>query len=1325
MRIFLALSLSCAAFGARAQDDDRGFLAGLIEGALGGEGREVRIEGFAGALSSEASFDRMTIADADGIWLTLTGARLVWNRSALLRGRLEVERLSAEALELPRLPKPIEEEDLPPAEATGFALPTLPDLPVSVNVQAFEVARIALGAPILGEETVLTLSANARLDDVGANVDLRATRTDAKQGQFAITANLDRDTRVLDLLLNLTEEDDGIAARLLDLPDRPSVDLTVEGQGPLTDFASDVVLSTAGQERLTGQITLLSVAPEKPTETPDQRIQADIGGDITAVIAPQYRDFFGENVQLRVDALIAGDGAINLSDLSMTARAAQLSGQVRLNQEKWPTFIDISGTIANPGGEPVLLPGTDGTTFVDEVALAVTYAAADGEAFEGSFDIRNLTRPEVTIASTRLEMDGTLQGNLGSVGQLLADVAFEATGVALTDPSAAQALGDAVTGTANVNYIEGQPVRISDLDLSGADYGLTGRAVIGAVEEGLPTRLTMALSAQDLSRFAGLAGQDIEGATRITLSGTIAPLAGTFDLSLDGTTQDLAVGIREADALLTGETRLALAARRTEDGTFVEDLTLINAALDVAADAQLRTDNSFVRATARLVDVGLVMPQYTGPLSFEGTASQDTRGWTVDADLDGPYDIALALQGLATGPAADLAFDLRVPQVKPLVPQVEGPLTAQGRAFRSSAGWNVDLSATGPYSAQVALKGLATGGAADLAFDLSLPDVNPLVPQVRGALTAQGRAFQSPEGWNVDLAATGPYSAQVALKGLATGADADLQFTASVPNVQPLVPGVSGPLSTEGRAFQSPEGWRVDVTAQGPYASRVAARGLATGPDATLDFSASMPDVGALVPRIRGPLAIEGGAAKSPAGWRIDTSMQGPSGTQAAVAGLVALDGNLDLRINGSAPLGLSAPFLAPRNLQGQARFDLSVNGPPALSSVTGQISTGNASFSAPNLRVGLTGLQTTVTLEQSRARIDARASVVSGGQVRVGGTVGLGGGLPADLDIALQQVVLLDPRLYRSIIDGSLDLNGPLTGGARIAGRITVGETVVTVPSSGLTSIGDIPDIVHVGAPPEVTATRRRAGVLTDPGAGSDTASGGGAGFALDIEVDAPNRIFVRGRGVDAELGGSLRLTGNTAQIISAGRFELLRGRIDILGQRFDLVEGSVQFQGGLTPFIRFVSATETAAGTVRVILQGPADSPTVTFESTPEAPQDEVLAQLLFGRDISQISAFQALQLANAVATLAGRGGAGLIGNLREGFGLDDLDITTTDDGATAVRAGKYISENIYTDVTAASDGTADVSLNLDLTKSITAKGTVKSDGNTGIGLFFEKDY
>jgi translocation and assembly module TamB len=186
-----------------------------------------------------------------------------------------------------------------------------------------------------------------------------------------------------------------------------------------------------------------------------------------------------------------------------------------------------------------------------------------------------------------------------------------------------------------------------------------------------------------------------------------------------------------------------------------------------------------------------------------------------------------------------------------------------------------------------------------------------------------------------------------------------------------------------------------------------------------------------------------------------------------------------------------------------------------------------------------------------------------------------------------------------------------------------------------------------------------------------------------------------------------------------------LVRGRIDILAKRFNLDEGTAQFQGDFLPYLRFVTSSNTNAGTARVILEGPADDPEITFESTPAAPQDEVLAQLLFGADLSDISPFQAVQLANAVSVLAGGKGIGLVGNLRKGFGLDDLDITTTDSGETAVRAGKYISEDIYTDITASANGESEISLNFDLTDSLKAKGTVEANGDTGLGIFFERDY
>ena len=56
---------------------------------------------------------------------------------------------------------------------------------------------------------------------------------------------------------------------------------------------------------------------------------------------------------------------------------------------------------------------------------------------------------------------------------------------------------------------------------------------------------------------------------------------------------------------------------------------------------------------------------------------------------------------------------------------------------------------------------------------------------------------------------------------------------------------------------------------------------------------------------------------------------------------------------------------------------------------------------------------------------------------------------------------------------------------------------------------------------------------------------------------------------------------------------------------------------------------------------------------------------------------------------------------------------------------RAGKYISDNVYSDVTVDTKGEVELNLNLDLGPNLKAKGGVSSDGNTSLGIFFEKDY
>ncbi|HMQ28799.1 MAG TPA: translocation/assembly module TamB domain-containing protein, partial [Acidimicrobiales bacterium] len=369
------------------------------------------------------------------------------------------------------------------------------------------------------------------------------------------------------------------------------------------------------------------------------------------------------------------------------------------------------------------------------------------------------------------------------------------------------------------------------------------------------------------------------------------------------------------------------------------------------------------------------------------------------------------------------------------------------------------------------------------------------------------------------------------------------------------------------------------------------------------------------------------------------------------------------------------------------------LSGPARLQSLSGRVATQGARLVAPTFGVAVDGIGGSVSLGGGRATLDLTGAVQGGGRVGVTGGVGLVASFDAALRVALSGARLADPDLYRTSVDGEVTLTGPLAGGALLGGVLNLGETELRIAPTGQGAGGEVEGLRHVNEPAAVRVTRRRAGFDGAGGPGGRSGAGGEARpLRLDLLVNAPNRIFVRGRGLDAELGGSLRLGGTTAQVAPQGQFDLIRGRLDILGRRLVLTEGLARLEGSFDPFLRLVASTEAEGVTVRVVIEGLVSDPDIRFESAPELPEDEVLARLFFGRDLTQLSALQAAQLASAVAELSGRGGSGVMNRLRENFGLDDLDVTTGEDGNAAVRAGRYLSENVYTEATVGSDGKSD---------------------------------
>jgi translocation and assembly module TamB len=508
--------------------------------------------------------------------------------------------------------------------------------------------------------------------------------------------------------------------------------------------------------------------------------------------------------------------------------------------------------------------------------------------------------------------------------------------------------------------------------------------------------------------------------------------------------------------------------------------------------------------------------------------------------------------------------------------------------------------------------------------------------------------------------------------------------------------------------------------------AQVQASAVAEAPGSeALRVTGRLANLALVVPEFPGPVTLTGRMQPAGAGYAVDLRALGPAGVDLAAKGTIGTKG-ADLALRGSANAALINPLASPLTASGVLAFDLALRGPVALTSLAGRVTLAGGRVAYPLRGLSFSRTELLADLAQGRAQIAGTADLVSGGRVRVSGGVGLAAPFVGELDILLEAARLRDPELYDTIASGALRLSGPLAGQAVLSGEVSIGETELLVPSTGFVSASDLDRIVHLNDSDEVRATRQRAGLGAKAAGGARGGSGaGGPDWALDVLINAPNRVFLRGRGLDAELGGSVQLQGTLGSVQPAGAIKLIRGRLDLLGKRLALSEASIVLEGDLVPYLTVVASNETEGVISTVTIEGPASAPEVTFSSVPELPQEEVLAWLLFGRGLSTISPLQALELANAVAVLAGRGGEGIIGKLRKGLGVDDLDISTAEDGTASVSAGKYIARNTYTEIELDQNGKSTINLNLDLRPGVTLKGSVGSDGQSGIGLFLEGDY
>ncbi|WPZ35209.1 translocation/assembly module TamB domain-containing protein [Thalassobaculum sp. OXR-137] len=1064
-------------------------------------------------------------------------------------------------------------------------------------------------------------------------------------------------------------------------------------------------------------LSLTAEADDALATVPDRiRLALDGGVATPQVDGVDTVDLLGPRLTLAAAGSVAPDTMdATVDSLTLTTAAATLEGtasftggetltpSLRLTASDLSRFADLAGMDLSGAAEVEV----DGTLDLDPLALSATLSVAGAEFGLGDPALERLIGPAPSL--------------IAGIG-LDAEQHLDLVGIELT-ADAAQATGDV------------------SLDLGGGEIG-------GRID----------LNAPDLSALSGIAGTDLSGAAAVAvaLGGTLdAPAASAswriVDLVAAGTPVDEITGSVTASGLPdapVGRVQASLGFRgepvdltfgyALADGSLrVSGLSLDGLGTTVTGGAAVDLDSNLARGELEIAiaDLGIVGTALNAPLaggSVTGAVRLTDKkgqgvGLTLDAAnlavTDGPVVERVYLEASladATGKAAG-RVDLTVTGV-----------SADGATLKTAV---LDADVTGGV-AQVTLNAEGEAGvpvllaaAATVSLDPTLgpisvrkldADVGDVAIRQRG--TMQVALDPAPRIDGIDLAIDdGRVSGHA---GLDT---ADLDIALAMRELPASLARLADPtLELDGRIGG-------DVRVTGPIENPRAEISLSTSGVRTLD--PNLADIPPLVADLGVKLSDRQATAKVNAsigeGATVTLTAMvdgaaGPAGSPPVFENSARLDARLDAdmdldRVSAFLPLDLVA-------LGGAAQARITAGGTIGDPALAGAVTVDRGRVDVPS--AGLYLREATLRAEGAGQelvirRFDAKAA--GGGTISASGTLSADPetDFPADIRITADRFNASDMDMASVSVDMDLTVQGAMPE-YLLAGKVTVLPTEIRIPENLPPSVVKI-EVVEI----------KDGRVVEDPEEEKreeEAREEAGAPLRLDIEIDIPGQVFVRGRGLDSEWGGHLTVTGLADAPVVDGEISVRRGVLSAVGENFNFERGRVIFDGGPAedPALDMRLTAELTEITASVVVGGNASDPDISLESTPALPEEDILSRILFGSDKAELTPIQALKLARSAAILSGGFGAGpgVTEQVRDALGVDtiDVDTSTADDGSVgaSLSVGKYIAPGVFLKLQQGLSGASSRAVvEVEVTDSISVETDVGADSQSRVGVTYELDY
>ena len=1149
-----------------------------------------------------------------------------------------------------------------------------------------------------GSESLLTLD---RLTLTGAAVEATATGSldlDASSLDMRATAYL------LDVAV-IGHFAEGIAAgdaRIEAHVTGPTDALAVTAKAVFTDLAADGV--TVG------------------------RVAADVDGAL-------WPSALGGDVRLDLNAIAAADPALAALPARLTARAridVDLAGQTAMLSD-----LAVSG-------DGVAVAGAG------RVGLADGAVALDAKA--------TLDRLKPLAALAGVALDGRLEATMALTGSAFGERSGGTLEIALRDLASpylplGPTVGRTATLRATVVELSASGVTVPEFVLAGTNLRARGKLAIH--DDWQAIDLAATLGEHRLAPWQDVAGIALAGTLRgtLVLDGALAdprarvaldladagvegigPLAGRVTVNAQTLASapagDVAVTFYSPAGPVSAATRFALAAG--------ERLKLDGIALDVAgahaggslalALASGLADGRLDLAADDLAPLGRLAGQElagaaTGRIELAGKAGAQTGAVSLNVPnltLSSAGGEPLALTGLAATarldgltPQPTLAARLSVATLRSGATRFD---TLEMTADGTPASLAVTAKASGVLPAPLTLALAGTIGQRGEAWTATLDRLD-------GALAVTPIALRRPVS-----VAVAPTALRLSPLDLGVG-DGRITGEATLDAGR-----VSARLDVAGLpaallAALAADGTRLSGTLE----LQAALDGAADNPSGTLGLQldgialrdTGLPDSvtlgGEATARLAdGRLALRaeiGGFAEQ--GMALDAALPLRLSLQPFAAALPpdgAIAGTLDWQ-GEVATLWEELPFDSHR-LAGRADIAVRAEGSVAEPVVTGRFRLDGGRYENLDLGTVLNRLAIAADVDRGR-HLTVTLSGTDGGKGTLNGSGSVAldplEGFPTQVDLTFADATLVRRDELALAAGGTLALAGD-------ADAMKVTGTVETTRIEANLDSALPPSVVELEV---VDSKPAAAAEAAEPPAAKPGA------LTLDVGIVVPGQAFVRGRGLDSEWRGDLRVTGDAAAPAIAGTLSFVRGQFTFAGKRFTLDDSTITFDGStkVDPLLDIRAANDAGDVTALILITGRASDPKIALSATPPLPQDEVLSRVLFGKSAGSLSPLEALQLAAAVAQLSGQGpsGPGILDKVRNTLGVDVLEVGAGDDGnGASLRAGRYIDERTFVGVTQGTQpGSTGVTVEIELTPNVVIDTRVDQAGATKSGVKWKWDY